>query len=126
MPAKTIPYLISHYPGHPSTPWKLELRASFAGKRIKRFFATKTEAEAAAPLLVSQIRLHGSLSLEEQKPVGISLSAVLVTFRQHKVCCMTGKHLQTARYVYKGLEEKFGSTAMDSITPLELERWIHS
>ncbi len=126
MPAKSTPYLISYYPGHPSTPWKLELRASFAGKRIRRFFATKTEAEAAVATFVSQVKMHGSQSLTEQKSVGLPLSAVLATFRKHKVSAMSGRHLKTATHVYKAVEEKFGAVAIDSITPLELEQWIHS
>ena len=126
MPAKATPYLISPYASRPSTPWKLELRASFAGKRIKKYFATKSEAEAAAAILVSQVKLHGSQSLIRQNSAGIPLSAVLATFRQHKFSSMSGRHLKTATHVYKAVEEKFGATAIDSITPLELERWIHS
>ena len=126
MPVKPHPYLISYYPSRPSAPWKLELRTSFAGRRVKRFFVTKAEAAAAAAILVSQVQMHGSQSLLEQKPTGISLSAVLATYRQHKVSSMTGGHRETAIYIYRLLEAKFGIMAMDSITPLALEQWIHS
>lgn len=126
MPVKATPYLISPYASRPSTPWKLELRASFAGKRIKRYFATKAEAETTAVLLVSQVRQHGTQSLAEQKPTEITLSAVLATYKQHRTDSVSERHLRTAGYIYKALEEKFGKMAMDSITPLELEKWIHS
>ncbi len=98
---------------------------SFAGKRIRKFFASKAEAEAAAPLLIAQVRTCGTQSLAEQRR-GLSLSTALNIYRQHQVTCMTGKHLQTARYVFKGLEEKFGAMPMDSITSLELEKWMRS
>ena len=99
MPAKNTPYFISYYPNHPATPWKLEFRASFAGKRIKRFFASKAEAETTGPLLVAQIRAQGTTAaLAEQKPSGTLLSAILATFRQHKVRYLTGRHLQTAKH----------------------------
>jgi len=100
MPVKNTPYIISHYPGHPATPWKLEFRASFAGKRIKRFFSTRAEAEAAGPVIAAQIQSRGTESLE-QKTVGTSLSAVFATFQQHKIKNFTGRHLKTALHVYK-------------------------
>ncbi len=126
MPAKPHPYLISYYPARPSAPWKLELRASFAGQRVKRFFVAKTEAEAAAAILVSQVRMDGRRSLIEHKSAGVPLSSVLATYRQHKVSLMKGPHQRIAVVVLRALEEKFGAIAMDSIAPLELEKWIHS
>ncbi len=125
MPPKNTPYLISPYPNHPATPWKLEFRASFAGKKIRRFFTTRSEAEAAGPVIAAQIRTRGSESLE-QKTVGVPLSAILTTFQQHRIKNLIGRHFKTAVHVYKALEEKFGAAPMDSITPLELEKWIHS
>jgi hypothetical protein len=39
---------------------------------------------------------------------------------------MQGRHLQTATFVFRVLEKQFGTVPMDSISPLELEKWIHS
>ncbi len=125
MPAKNIPYLISYYPSHPATPWKLEFRASFAGKRVKRFFATKNEAEAAGPVLAAQIRTQGTQSLE-LKVQGASLSAILTLYRKHKIEVMEGRHKKTAMFIFRALEEKFGTVPMDVIAPLALEEWIIS
>ncbi len=86
---------------------------------------TRTEAEAAAATLVSQVKLYGSQSLTEQKSGGVLLSSVLATYRQHRTGSVSERHLRTAGYIYKALEEKFGARPMDSITPLELEKWIH-
>ena len=68
--------------------------------------------------------MRGSQSLAEQKPTGVSLSAVLATYRQHKVSLMKGSHQRTAIVVLRALEEKFGIVPVDAITPLELEKWI--
>jgi integrase len=118
------PYLISHYSPRPATPWKLEFRVSFAGKRIRKFFATRSEAEGAGPVLAAQIRSKGTESLNKED--GISLFEILKIYRNHKLASMHGAHRRTAVVIFRALEEKFGVAPMDAILPLELEKWIHS
>ncbi|PWU10952.1 MAG: hypothetical protein C5B47_01475 [Verrucomicrobia bacterium] len=126
MPVKATPYFVSAYPSRPSTPWKLEFRASFTGKKIRRFFATKSEAEAAGPILAAQIRTHGITSLDQKNSGGTPLTAILKIYKQHKIESMAGKHRQMTEYICRALEKEFGTLAIDSISPLTLEKWIHS
>ncbi len=51
-----VPFIVVPYPARPSTPWKLEIRACFAGQRIRRFFSTEADARAEGVRLTEQIR----------------------------------------------------------------------
>jgi integrase len=57
------PFIVSHYPARPRSPWKMELRASFYGKKIRRFFQSEAEAFAEGNALVATIREKGTQGL---------------------------------------------------------------
>lgn len=57
------PYLVSYYPSRPRSPWKMELRASFYGKKIRRFFSTEAEAFEEGQKLVDMVREKGKQAI---------------------------------------------------------------
>ena len=58
------PYFVSAYPERPKTPWKLEMRAKFFGKKIRRFFETEGEAWAAGAWLADELRRGGTAATQ--------------------------------------------------------------
>jgi len=61
-----------------------------------------------------------------EQPKGASVSAILKIYRHHKMESMEENHQKKALLVLRALETAFGSASMNSITALELEKWIHS
>ena len=57
------PFIVTPYPARPRSPWKLEIRARFAGKKIRRFFATEAGAYTEGERLTGQIQDKGVSSL---------------------------------------------------------------
>ena len=69
-------FFVSAYLSRPNTPWKLEVPAAVAGKKIRRFFKTEAEAWAEGPKLIEALQQRGLQSLAE-KPQGMSMRAAV-------------------------------------------------
>lgn len=114
-------FTVSPYPHRPATPWKLEIRASFAGRKIRRFFGTALEAEVTGETLCRQIRERGTAFLDNKS---LSLSAAWRKFAPRA----EGKslsHRQKVERVGRRLCEKFGATMpLEFITTAQLDAWI--
>jgi integrase len=116
------PFFVSPYPARPTSPWKLEVRASFAGKKIRRFFVTEAEAWAEGDRMVEQIRKHGIDSLEDNS--GVTVQAAVRMFRKES----EGKSLSHAskiRSLCTTLEQKF-SGSLAHVGPASIDRWLKS
>lgn len=112
-------FLISPYPSRPSAPWKVEIRASFAGKKIRRFCGSEAEAWTVAEALVEKIRLKGVGSLKEAAG-GMTMRAACAAFiPRHKA--KSASHRAKVGAVCEMLEKKFPLVA---VSPAELDAWF--
>lgn len=112
-------FTVSAYPSRPASPWKVEIRASFAGKKIRRFCGSEAEAWTVAEALVEKIRLKGVGSLEESES-SMSMRAACAAFvPRHKA--KSASHRAKIVAVCGMLEKKFPSVA---VSPRELDAWF--
>jgi hypothetical protein len=111
------PFLVSPYPLRPSSPWKLEIRAKFAGKKIRRFFATESEAWAEGDRLTGQIRERGRASVASG---GLTVSKALARFWSVRGPSIKGRHRRIAKYIFDDFATRYGSISLDSIGAAEL------
>ena len=109
-------FFVSPYPARPLSPWKLEIRARFAGKKIRRFFKTEFEAWSEGERLTGQIRERGVSSLES---TGLTVAAAVKRFRANKK--FKGQHGQHMARNLDLFLEKYGSRSIEGITPFDLQ-----
>ena len=114
-------FLISPYPSRPASPWKVEIRASFAGKKIRRFCGSEAEAWAVAEKLVEKIRLRGVGGIgDEAAPISMTMRAACAAFiPRHKA--KSGSHRAKVKAACGMLEMKFPLVA---VAPAELDAWF--
>lgn len=77
------PFFVSEYPARPTAPWKLEIRASFAGKKIRRFFSTEADAWAEGMRLAEVLKKGGTDALSSPTD-GTSLERAVKMFLHTK------------------------------------------
>lgn len=109
-------FIVAKYPSLPSRPWKLEVRASFAGKKIRRFFKTEAEAWDEGERLTGQIREKGISSLES---TGMSVAVAVKRFRASRK--FSGQHDQHMTRNLDLFLAKFGSRPISGIGPFDLQ-----
>ena len=114
-------FSISPYPSRPSSPWKVEIRASFAGKKIRRFCGSEAEAWTVAESLVEKIRLKGVGSLNEESGLMTMRAACDAFTPRHSG--KSASHRNKVDAVCGMLKAKFSSVA---VSPAELDRWFSS
>ena len=110
------PFFVSAYPSRPRSPWKLEVRASFAGKKIRRFFGSEIAAWEAGEKLTGQIRERGTRSLEVE---GMTVAAAVRMFQAGRND--SGYHLEHMTRYLRLFVEKHGRLGISSVGPMELE-----
>ena len=114
------PFIVSPYPLRPVSPWKLEVRAAFAGKKIRRFFASEQEAFEEGERLVSLIREKGTQSLTEREGVTVSQAATLWA---RGVEAKSKSHRDKVSATQIALMRQF-KCRIDDVTSIEVERWV--
>lgn len=115
----TRQFLISPYPSRPSAPWKVEIRASFAGRKIRRFCETEAEAWSVAEELVEKIRAKGVESLRDESAT-MTMRAACVAFKARHAK-KSKSHSDKVNQICDMLEKKFPTVA---VSPAELDRWF--
>lgn len=109
-------FLVSPYPSRPKSPWKLEIRERFAGKKIRRFFNSELAAWEAGERMTAQIRERGTKSLEVD---GVTVSAAVRMFQAGRND--TGYHLEHMTRYLRLFVDKYGTLGLSTIGPLELD-----
>lgn len=115
---KTDFFIVTRYVSRPKTPWKLELKASFAGRRIKRFFETRAEAYAAGLEMVEKIQARGVEGLKAE--TGVPMAMLCETF----IARQKGKsksHRDKTKEICRKLRAEFITVNMPA---RELEAWF--
>lgn len=110
-------FVVPYFTSGREPKWKLEIRASFAGKKIRRFFDTEADAFAEGHRLTGQIRDGGVHSLETQ---GDSVARAINRFWAARGAKITGAHRQGVQGVLSRFEKDFGRRGVRSIGAREL------
>lgn len=118
MGQNTKNFIVAPYPANPSAPWKLELRASFAGRRVKRFFVSEAVAYAAGLEMVQKVQSRGVDGL--QPDTGVPMAMLCETFvdRQRS---KSKSHQDKARQICGMLRQRFVTV---DVSAAELESWF--
>jgi integrase len=112
------PYFVSPYPARPNTPWKLELRAQYFGRKIRRFCSSEAEAWALGAELTAKLRTGGTKALEKKS--GLSMRGACQEFRA-KYENKSKSHRDKVNQIADLLEAKFSHA---DVTPAELSKWF--
>jgi integrase len=110
---------VSPYPARALTPWKMEIRATWAGKKIRRFCETEADAWALGAELVDKIRRDGLNSLDQQT-TGMPMKAACQAFTGQQAATSKSHRDKTAQ-ICRMLMEKFPAV---TVTPAELAAWF--
>jgi len=116
-------FSVSPYPLRPRSPWKLEIKASFAGKKIRRFYSTEQEAWAEGQRLVEQIRDKGATSVIHGEE-GMSVAQALRMW-SGGVDAKSKSHRDKVEATVKALSGTFQGPVR-RIEPLDVDRWMRS
>lgn len=112
------PYFVSPYSARPRTPWKLELREKFFGRKIRRFCGTEAEAYDLGAELTEKLQAGGTKALE--KKTGLSMRGACLEFRA-KYAGKSKSHCDKVNQIADLLEASF---PLAEVTPAELSRWF--
>ena len=116
------PFIVSHYPARPRSPWKLELRASFYGKKIRRFFQSEAEAFTEGNSLVATIREKGTQGLYGEDGMSVSQALRMWSVEaEGKSKSHSDKIAATVKQLSLVLK---GPVAR--VEPLTIDRWLKS
>lgn len=110
-------FFVAPYPARKSSPWKLEIRARFAGKKIRRFFKEEEDARFQGLIMTGQIQERGVLSLES---TGATVARVLAQFWRIRGDSFKGRHERTARYVLNLFGKRYGRLGIEAVGTKEL------
>jgi integrase len=110
-------FIVTPYAHRPRTPWKVEIRASFAGKKICRFVTSYETGIALGQRMVEEIRARGTSAVVQ---TGTSVSKAVTMYLQIRAVGFTGSHQTHTLRVLGKFSEQFGTRSMDSIGPLDL------
>lgn len=116
------PFIVSHYPARPRSPWKLELRASFYGKKIRRFFQSEAEAFAEGNSLVATIREKGTQGIYGEDGMSVAQALRMWSVEaEGKSKSHSDKIAATVKQLSLVLK---GPVAR--VEPLTIDRWLKS
>jgi integrase len=116
-------FVVSPYPSRPATPWRVNVRESFAGQRIRRFCSTEAEAWAVGAELVRKIRAGGVDSATSNEDGGLTVARAGGMFLE-RVQGKSKSHREKAEKFVHRLGESFG--LMSGVTAAGLERWVRN
>lgn len=112
-------FSVTPFPSRKRTPWKLEIRASFAGRKVRRFCGTEAEAWTLGAQLVDAIRSHGLSSLETQR-AGLPMQSACAAFEAQQKG-MSLSHTNKTAQICRMLREAF---PVVEVTPAEISAWF--
>jgi integrase len=113
----------TRYKTRPATPWKVDIPATVAGKRTRRFFETEAEAKEWIDVFFGKVK-HGGIkaAIDPTKP---SFGRVACQYLEAKGASGAGIHAQKIRQFVLLWEKEFGSRPVDSIEIVDVERFVN-
>lgn len=113
-------FIVSPYKSRPNTPWKVELKASFAGKRVKKFCSSEAEAWALGVEMVNGLRKEGEAGLEKKN--GMTMVAATKAW-QARAFGKSATHTRKIDKLSELLTKRFSRV---DVSPAELESWVRT
>jgi len=98
----------------------LEIKASFAGKKIRRFFRNEQEAFEEGARMVSLIREKGTQGLKEEAGLTVAQAATLWA---RSVDVQSKSHRDKVAAMEVALMRQFRGR-LDEVMPLDVDRWL--
>jgi len=98
----------------------LEIKASFAGKKIRRFFRNEQEAFEEGARMVSLIREKGTQGLKEEAGLTVAQAATLWA---RSVDAQSKSHRDKVAAMEVALMRQFRGR-LDEVMPLDVDRWL--
>lgn len=115
-------FFVSHYPARPKTPWKLEIRAATAGRRVRKFYAAEAEAFSEGRRLCEQIKAKGADSLKT--PEGMAVERAVRMFNS-QFQDYSKSHSEKVEKVTRWIARDFKGP-LESVTPVRCLEWFRS
>lgn len=114
-------------PKRPHLKWKMEIRASFAGKKVRRFTDTEEAATLLGKQVAEQILLHGTQSFESQ---GLTAFRAAQWFfgrldRKQLQKKIGERHARDTKKVINLLVALFPSKGIEFVRAEEIERIVN-
>jgi integrase len=111
---------VSKYPARPASPWKVDIPASIAGRRRRRFFKYKVAAEMWAAMAIDQLRRRGT---EGAFLEGVSVQQALEEYLEAKHGS-SRRYRETLKLYRDRMREAWGARPVGSITVADVERFL--
>jgi integrase len=116
------PFIVAYYPARPKSPWKLELRASFYGKKIRRFFATEAQAFEEGQKLVILVREKGTQAIYGDDGMSVAQALRMWSVEAEG---KSKSHADKIAATVKNLSS-YLSGPIARVEPLAMDRWLRS
>ena len=109
------------YPARTNTPWKVDIPASMAGRRIRKFFTQRETAELAAIAILDELKRRGTegVRINNQGP---TVHQALDAYMQDKH--VSPRYLEALKYHCSRMEAEWGPRAISSLDVLDVERFV--
>lgn len=116
-------YKVSIDSSRNTSPWVLTISKSTAGKRIRRFFSTESEAWMEGGRLMAQLKERGTISLSEVAE-GITVEKAVALFNSN-YSDYSKSHREKVEKVTRWIAEGLPGT-LKEVTPLRCLNWFKS
>jgi len=100
--------------------WKVDIPATLAGTRIRKFFTSREEAENEAAAFRARIALKGTAGIEADNSHLLTVADAIRRFWSRKES-VQGVHRRNFMTHLNRLSEQFGSAPISLINPIDLE-----
>jgi integrase len=110
---------VSPYPGRPKTPWKVDVPATLAGRRIRKFFSSKEAAGVWADEKRKEFFSVGQQAFSN----GLTLSNAIVKFLP-RVSEGSDDHRKRTKGILETFGKRYGSRALENIGPMMIEDYL--
>src|SRR5262245_24622066 len=109
------------YPARINTPWKVDIPASMAGRRIRKFFTERETAELAAIAILDELKRRGTegARINNQGP---TVHQALDAYMQDKH--VSPRYLEALKYHCSRMEAEWGRRAISSLDVLDVEGFV--
>jgi integrase len=109
------------YPARTNTPWKVDIPASMAGRRIRKFFTQRETAELAAIAILDELKRRGTEGARVNNQ-GPTVHQALDAYMQDKH--VSPRYLEALKYHCSRMEAEWGPRAISSLDVLDVERFV--
>lgn len=115
-----ISLCVVKYPARPKTPWKVDVPASLGGRRLRRFFRTKVQAEKYTRDFLERVIRGGAAEAVGGMSVGLALSR----YEEAKLPGVGKRQAETIKLHCRRIRDSLGPIRLQSLTVRDVERYV--